>query len=146
MGGKTSIQINVYRQTSPLPCSVSMSDGCSSPVRGWPRRDAGTQVLPALCGALGLFVGSAGVTQAGVAQSLREFCSLGERDKGDGEHGICCSSRLPQTAQGGKGAWRGMERGFSQCLSSWFSFGDSHMLRFLEPHLGRTGALPISQK
>lgn len=54
MGGKTSIQINVYRQTSPLPCSVSMSDGCGSPVRGWPQRDAGTQVVPAPAG---LFVG-----------------------------------------------------------------------------------------
>lgn len=104
MGGKTSIQINVYHQTSPLPRSVSMSDGCSSPVPGWPQRDAGTQILPARAGLSGcLWAGIAlfptGVTQAGVAQSLREFCSLGELDKVDGEHGICCSSRLPQTAQ-----------------------------------------------
>lgn len=106
VGEKTSIQINVYRQTSPLPCSVSMSDGCSPPppVRGWPRSVAGTQVLPTRAGLSGcLWAGIAvcptGAIEAGIPQFLQEFRSLGERDKVDGEHGICCSSRLPQTAQ-----------------------------------------------
>lgn len=80
MGGKTSIQINVYRQTSPVPCSVSMSDGCRSSGSGWPQRDAGTQVLSAhagLSGCLwaGIVVCPTGVTQAGVPQSLQSFAS-----------------------------------------------------------------------
>ena len=60
----------------------------------------------------------AGVAQAGVALSLLEFSSLGEHDKGDGEHGICCSSRLPETAQQGRecrAGWREAPLGASAC-------------------------------
>lgn len=141
MGGKTSIQINVYRQTSPLPCSVSMSDGCGSPVRGWPQRDAGTQVVPAPAGLFvaGIAVCPAGATQAGVPQCLREFCSLGERNKADGEHGICCSSVLPQTAQQGRERGAGWRE--ASPSASWFSFGDFHTLRLLGSH-GNPASFP----
>lgn len=59
VGEKTSIQINVYRQTSPLPCSVSMSDGCSPPPprSGLAAKCRGHPSSPHSCWALGLFVG-----------------------------------------------------------------------------------------
>lgn len=113
VGGKTprqmqragSIQRPCSISTSP-PCSVSAPDPLRAPQdESWLQKDAGTRFLPAR---VGLFVGweelrvPAGVARAGAAPSLREFRSLGERDKGDGKHGGCCGSGLAQTAPRGR--------------------------------------------
>lgn len=93
---------------APSPCQMA-----AVPPFGAGRR--GTRALklsPLLQGCLwaGIAVCPAGATQAGLPQCLREFCPLGERDKADGEHGICCSSVLPQTAQQGRERGAGWRR------------------------------------
>lgn len=88
------------------PAPFSAPDPLRAPQdESWLQKDAGTWFLPAR---VGLFMGweelrvPAGVARAGAAPSLREFRSLGERDKGDGKHGGCCGSGLAQTAPRGR--------------------------------------------
>ena len=114
MRGRENIHTNIcMRSSSDVPSPTALSPrrvarvalfGCPRPLAASPKFSLLVRGCRVVGGLEIAVCPAAGVAWAGVALSLRELCSLGERDKGDGERGICCSSRLAQTAQAREGA------------------------------------------